>query len=41
MIWEEILKRFPDIQVTGEPTRVASSFVKGYEHLPVVIPRRL
>ncbi len=41
VIWEEILKRFPDIQVTGEPTRVASSFVKGYEHLPVVIPRRL
>ena len=41
IIWEEIFKRFPDIQVTGEPTRVASSFVKGYEHLPVVIPRRL
>ena len=41
VIWEEILKRFPDIQVTGEPTRVASSFVKGYEHLPVVIPSRL
>ncbi|MBI5940331.1 MAG: cytochrome P450 [Caulobacterales bacterium] len=40
VIWEEILKRFPDIQVTGEPTRVASSFVKGYEHLPVVIPSR-
>ncbi len=40
VIWEEILKRFPDIQVTGEPTRVASSFVKGYEHLPVVIPTR-
>lgn len=40
IIWEEILKRFPDIQVTGEPTRVASSFVKGYEHLPVVIPGR-
>ena len=41
IIWEEIFKRFPDIQVTGEPTRVASSFVKGYEHLPVIIPRRL
>jgi len=40
IIWEEILARFPDIQVTGEPTRVASSFVKGYEHLPVVIPGR-
>ncbi len=41
IIWEEILKRFPDIQVTGAPKRVLSSFVKGYETLPVVIPRRL
>jgi cytochrome P450 len=40
IIWEEILKRFPVIAVTGEPVRVASSFVKGYEHLPVVIPAR-
>ena len=40
VIWEEILKRFPMIQVVGEPKRVYSSFVKGYETLPVVIPRR-
>jgi cytochrome P450 len=40
IIWEEILKRFPEIVVTGEPKRVYSSFVKGYETLPVVIPRR-
>jgi cytochrome P450 len=40
IIWEEILARFPDIQVTGAPRRVLSSFVKGYERLPVVIPRR-
>ena len=40
IIWEEILKRFPTIQVTGEPRRVYSSFVKGYETLPVVIPSR-
>jgi len=40
IIWEEILARFPDIQVTGAPKRVLSSFVKGYERLPVVIPRR-
>lgn len=39
IIWEEILKRFPHIQVTGEPRRVPSSFVKGYETLPVIIPR--
>ena len=40
VIWEEILKRFPTIQLTGEPRRVLSSFVRGYEHLPVVIPTR-
>jgi cytochrome P450 len=40
IIWEEILKRFPEIVVTGEPKRVYSTFVKGYETLPVVIPRR-
>jgi cytochrome P450 len=40
IIWEEILARFPRIEVTGPPRRVYSSFVKGYEHLPVVIPTR-
>ena len=38
IVWEEILKRFPKIDVVGEPKRVFSSFVKGYERLPVVIP---
>jgi cytochrome P450 len=37
VIWEEILQRFPRIEVMGEPTRVYSSFVKGYEYLPVRI----
>jgi cytochrome P450 len=41
IIWEEILKRFPKIEVVGPPVRVLSSFVKGYEKLPVVIPTRL
>jgi cytochrome P450 len=40
IIWEEILKRFPDIQVVAEPKRVYSTFVKGYETLPVIIPTR-
>ena len=38
VIWEEILQRFPRIEVMAEPTRVYSSFVKGYEYLPVRIP---
>ncbi|MBX3481378.1 MAG: cytochrome P450 [Caulobacter sp.] len=41
IVWEEVLKRFPRIDVVGEPTRVYSAFVKGYETLPVVIPARI
>ena len=41
IIWEEIFKRFPEIEVVGEPQRTYSTFVKGYEHLDVVIPKRL
>jgi cytochrome P450 len=40
IVWEEIFKRFPVIEQVGEPRRVHSTFVKGYEHLDVVIPRR-
>ena len=38
VVWEEILRRYPVVEVVGEPTRVYSSFVKGYETLPVRIP---
>jgi cytochrome P450 len=38
VMWEEILKRFPFIEVTGEPRRMNSNFVKGYEAMPVRIP---
>ena len=37
IIWEEILKRFSNIELTGEPRRVFSSFIRGYEFLPVRI----
>ena len=37
IIWEEILKRFDNVEVVGEPKRVYSSFVRGYEALPVRI----
>jgi cytochrome P450 len=40
VIWEEILKRFPVIELVGEPVRTASTFIHGYERLPVVIPTR-
>ena len=38
ILWQEILKRFPVIEVMGEPTRVRSNFVRGYASLPVRIP---
>ena len=37
IVWEEILKRFEFVEVVGEPRRVPSGFVKGYETLPVVL----
>ena len=38
VVWEEILKRYPVIEVVGEPVRLTSNFVKGYTALPVRIP---
>ena len=38
IVWQEILKRWPKIEVMGEPERVPSAFVKGYVSLPVRIP---
>ncbi len=38
ILWEEILKRFPVINVIGEPQRVYSSFVRGFTRLDVQLP---
>ncbi|MBI3368536.1 MAG: cytochrome P450 [Burkholderiales bacterium] len=38
ILWEEILKRFPVIEVVGPPQRVRSTFVRGFTQLPVRIP---
>ena len=35
ILWEELLKRFDDIEVVGEPVRVQSNFVRGYSELMV------
>ena len=40
ILWEELLQRWPDpmqIEVTGQPQRILSNFIKGYESLPVRI----
>ena len=38
ILWEEILQRFPKIEVVGEPKWLYSSFVHGITELPVRIP---
>ncbi|MGD1935635.1 MAG: cytochrome P450 [Candidatus Phaeomarinobacter sp.] len=35
ILWEEILKRFSRVEVTGDPVLTHSNFVKGYTSLPV------
>jgi cytochrome P450 len=38
ILWEEILTRFPRIEVTGEAERIYSNFIRGIKALPVRIP---
>ncbi len=40
LAWEEILKRFPEINVVGEPVRAYNNFAKGYDRMTVIIPSR-
>ena len=37
ILWEEIMKRFDRIEVVGEPVRVSSNFVNGFDEVPVRI----
>ncbi len=37
IVWEEILKRFRQIEIVGDIRRLRSNFVKGYEAMPVRI----
>ena len=37
ILWEEIMKRFQNIEVVKDPVRVSSNFVRGYEELMVRI----
>jgi cytochrome P450 len=41
VLWEEILKRFPEISVTEEPVRMPSTFISVYRAMKVLIPSRL
>ena len=35
ILWEELLERFDDIKVIGEPEHVQSNFAKGYSKMMV------
>ena len=39
IVWEEMMKRDPGIEVMGEPKRVYSNFIHGIKSLPVRIVR--
>jgi cytochrome P450 len=38
ILWEELLPRYPAIELAGEPKRVYSNFIHGIRSLPVRIP---
>ena len=38
ILWEEIMNRFPTIEVVGDPVYLKSSFIHGIRELPVRIP---
>jgi cytochrome P450 len=38
ILWEEIMQRFPAIELMDEPKRIFSSFVHGISSMPVRIP---
>ena len=40
VVFEEILARFPRIEIAGEPERLKSVFLRGFRRLPVRIERR-
>jgi cytochrome P450 len=40
ILWEEILLRFREVEVVGDPVRVRSNFVKGFTELPVRVHLR-
>jgi len=37
IVWEEILKRYSHVEVVGKPKRVLSNFVRGIEHMEVIL----
>lgn len=40
VMFEELFRRFPDIELAGEPERLRSNFINGTKHLPVRLNAR-
>ncbi|HEY0647962.1 cytochrome P450 [Phenylobacterium sp.] len=40
IVWEEILKRFPTIEIVEKPERLKSCFLRAYRKMMVVIPAK-
>lgn len=40
ILWEEITKRFSRVEVTGDPSFLRSSFIRGITDLPVILHER-
>jgi cytochrome P450 len=38
ILWQEILTRFPKIEVVGDAQRIYSNFIRGIRSMPVCIP---
>jgi cytochrome P450 len=41
IVWEEILKRFPKVDIVAPPVRLKSCFLRSYRELMVSIPERV
>jgi cytochrome P450 len=41
VVWEEILRRFPVIEIVDEPVRLKSCFLRAYRGMSVRIPKRI
>lgn len=37
ILWEEIMKRYEHVELVGEPERISSNFVNGFDNVPVRI----
>ena len=40
IVWEELLKRMDEIEISGAVVRNRSNLIRGYKEIPVVIKRK-